>query len=56
MIPSADILNAKILIVDDQETNVQLLEQLLQSAGFTGFRRRWHLTRSAHCTLKTPMT
>jgi PAS domain S-box-containing protein len=37
MIPSADILNAKILIVDDQETNVQLLEQLLQSAGFTGF-------------------
>lgn len=33
---SADILNAKILIVDDQESNVQLLEQLLQTAGYTG--------------------
>ena len=33
---SADILNAKILIVDDQESNVQLLQQLLQSAGYTG--------------------
>ena len=36
MIQSADILNAKILIVDDQESNVQLLQQLLQSAGYTG--------------------
>lgn len=36
MIQSADILNAKILIVDDQESNVQLLEQLLQAAGYTG--------------------
>ena len=35
MIQSADILNAKILIVDDQESNVQLLEQLLQAAGYT---------------------
>ena len=30
-----DILNASILIVDDQETNVQLLEQFLNEAGFT---------------------
>ncbi len=36
MIQPADILNAKILIVDDQESNVQLLEQLLQAAGYTG--------------------
>lgn len=36
MIQSADIFNAKILIVDDQESNVQLLEQLLQAAGYTG--------------------
>ena len=36
MIDAADILNAKILIVDDQEANVQLLEQLLQGAGYTG--------------------
>lgn len=30
-----DILNATILIVDDQESNVQLLEQLLHGAGYT---------------------
>jgi PAS domain S-box-containing protein len=29
-----DILNASILIVDDQEANVQLLEQLLSDAGY----------------------
>ena len=36
MIQTVDILNAKILIVDDQESNVQLLEQLLHGAGYTG--------------------
>jgi PAS domain S-box-containing protein len=36
MINTVDILNAKILIVDDQESNVQLLEQLLREAGYTG--------------------
>ncbi len=30
-----DILGARILIVDDQESNVQLLEQLLQEDGYT---------------------
>lgn len=35
MIQPSDILSAKILIVDDQESNVQLLEQLLQTAGYT---------------------
>jgi len=35
MVTSADILNANILIVDDQETNVQLLEQMLLEAGYT---------------------
>ena len=30
-----DILGARILIVDDQEANVQLLEQLLADAGYT---------------------
>ncbi len=30
-----DILGARILIVDDQEANVQLLEQLLAEAGYT---------------------
>ncbi len=35
MVSPLDILGARILIVDDQETNVQLLEQFLREAGFT---------------------
>jgi CheY-like chemotaxis protein len=35
MIGAADILNASILVVDDQEVNVSLLEQLLSDAGYT---------------------
>lgn len=35
MITEPDILNASILIVDDQESNVMLLEQLLSGAGYT---------------------
>lgn len=33
-VSNADILNAGILIVDDQEANVQLLEQMLRNAGY----------------------
>ena len=35
MITESEILNANILIVDDQEANVSLLEQLLREAGYT---------------------
>ena len=35
MVDVSDILNAGILIVDDQEANVRLLEQILSSAGYT---------------------
>ena len=35
MVNTSDILDAKILIVDDQVANVQLLEQLLSEAGYT---------------------
>jgi diguanylate cyclase (GGDEF)-like protein len=35
MVSNADILNAAILIVDDQEANVQLLEQMLRNAGYS---------------------
>ena len=35
MISPADILNAKILIVDDQEANVLLLERILRGANYT---------------------
>lgn len=34
-VPESQILNASILIVDDQEANVSLLEQLLREAGYT---------------------
>jgi PAS domain S-box-containing protein len=34
MVKTDDILNASILIVDDQEANVQLLEQMLRDAGY----------------------
>jgi PAS domain S-box-containing protein len=35
MIDPTDILKARILIVDDQETNVALLEQMLADSGYT---------------------
>jgi len=34
MVSTTDILNANILIVDDQQANVQLLEQMLRAAGY----------------------
>lgn len=34
MINASDILNANVLIVDDQETNVLLLERMLRGAGY----------------------
>ena len=34
MIDSADILKAKVLVVDDQEANVLLLERMLRGAGY----------------------
>ena len=51
MISTSDILNARILIVDDLEANVRLLEQMLSGAGYT-----WSRNRSAHCTVKTATT
>jgi PAS domain S-box-containing protein len=35
MVSDLDILSARILIVDDQESNVSLLEQLLSATGYT---------------------
>jgi len=35
LLSAADILNARILLVDDQEANVRLIEQLLGDAGYT---------------------
>jgi diguanylate cyclase (GGDEF)-like protein len=49
MVSTAEILNAGILIVDDQEANVQLLEQILRNAGYACITS----TRDPHavCTL-----
>src|SRR5271166_5258213 len=35
MVTSTDILNAKILVVDDKEANVRLIEGMLRIAGYT---------------------
>ena len=35
ILTESEILNASILIVDDQEANIDLLEQLLGEAGYT---------------------
>jgi PAS domain S-box-containing protein len=35
MITESDILNASVLVVDDQEANISLLEQMLREAGYT---------------------
>ena len=35
MISEQEILNASILIVDDQQSNVSLLEDILREAGYT---------------------
>jgi len=35
MVSATDILNAKILVVDDKEANVRLLEGMLRVAGYT---------------------
>ena len=51
-VSTADILNAGILIVDDLETNVQLLEQMLRGAGYTRITstRDPHAVCALHCT------
>ena len=38
MVSSADILNAKILVVDDDEDNVQLIDDMLSDAGYACIR------------------
>src|SRR5208282_3621718 len=42
MIGSSEILNASILIVDDQEPNVLLLQRMLRGAGYTSIRSTTH--------------
>ncbi len=57
MIGERDILNANLLIVDDQEVNVSLLKRLLQEAGYTRIASTmnphevWALHRENHYDL-----
>ena len=53
MITSVDILNAKILVVDDKEANIQLIEGMLRIAGLLRSTRPSTRTRFAHFTVKT---
>ena len=50
MLQATEILNASILIVDDQEANVLLLEQVLRSAGYTRITSTMdpHAVRALH--------
>jgi len=56
MINELDILNASILIVDDQEANVQLLEQMLHEVGYTCITATNDPRKFAHCTKQTTTT
>ena len=47
MLQTSDILAARILIVDDQDANVQLLEQLLQETGYENVTASTHPTEVA---------
>jgi len=49
MIRDADILNAAILVVDDQEANVMLLERMLAGAGYTSVASRAIHRKSVSC-------
>jgi CheY-like chemotaxis protein len=57
MIGAAEILNAKILIVDDQQANVRLLESMLHGAAYTRIASTmnphevWALHRKNHYDL-----
>ena len=42
MVSASEILNAGILVVDDQETNVLLLERMLRGAGYTSVASTVH--------------
>ena len=45
MVSPADILNARILVVDDREANVRLLEGMLRIAGYTSIESTTDPTR-----------
>ena len=53
MVSLADILNAKILVVDDKEANVLLIEGMLRVAGYTSVNRRPIRTESAIFIVRT---
>ena len=53
IVSDRDILSASILIVDDQESNVNLLDQLLSDAGYTNVASTMK-PLPCHCGNKSP--
>ena len=51
-----DILNGKILIVDDMSSNILLLERMLAAAGYTALMSTTFPPTSAPCMPNTDMT
>lgn len=49
-LPEADILAARILIVDDQAANVRLLERMLGEAGFSDVTSTMDPLKACSCT------
>jgi len=57
MISEQEILNASILIVDDQNANVQLLEQMLRDVGYASITSATRIRiPSVRCIARTAMT
>jgi CheY-like chemotaxis protein len=56
MITESEILDASILIVDDQESNVLLLEQLLSEAGYRRVASTMDPRECVRCTASTATT
>ena len=56
MISEHEIHHASILIVDDQQSNVHLLEQMLRESGYVPFLLPWILMQSTICIAKTILT
>ncbi len=55
MVGAADILNARILVVDDRQANVWLIEGMLRVAGYTSVESTTTRTRSADSTARIAM-
>jgi CheY-like chemotaxis protein len=56
MLEASKILNASVLIVDDQDANVKLLEQMLRNAGYRNITSTQDPRTSAACMRRIATT